>query len=518
MTTRRALVMSALILASTVSFAGPAIAQDTPRAGGVLKAAMIGEPPTLDLHWTTAVITQEITFHVYEGLFTYDAGYAPIPMLAESYTMTPDGRRYTIVLRKGVRFHNGKEMTSADVVASLNRWGKVATTGKAVWRAVEAVEAKDPSTVVIHLKEPSGSLLYGLASPNNGASIHPREVIAAAGDGQIKEFIGTGPYRFVEHRPDRHIKVARFKDYAARPEAPNGYGGRRTAYVDEILFIPVPDVAVRLAGVETGEYHFANSINQDKYEGIKSRGDIGASPVKPYGWITAVPNHKQGVMANKKVRQALQAVLDMEPIMAAGIGNKEFYRLSGALFYPEQPAFYSTAGVTAYNLKSKDRARALLKEAGYSGQPVRWITTKEYEWMYNTAVVAKQQMEEVGFVVDLQVVDWATLVQRRNKPELFDVFSTGFTLSPDPALASSLQCNWPGWWCHEEKDRLLAEMTRETDPKKRRALIERVQAIFYEDVGRIKLGDYYPLQATRRELRGFKAGPFLHFWNAWLAK
>lgn len=61
-------------------------------------------------------------------------------------------------------------------------------------------------------------------------------------------------------------------------------------------------------------------------------------------------------------------------------------------------------------------------------------------------------------------------------------------------------------------------MTRETDPKKRRALIERVQAIFYEDVGRIKLGDYYPLQATRRELRGFKAGPFLHFWNAWLAR
>ena len=280
----------------------------------------------------------------------------------------------------------------------------------------------------------------------------------------------------------------------------------------------MPDVAVRLAGVETGEYHFANSINQDKYDGIKRRGDIEAAPVKPYGWVTAVPNHKQGVMANKKIRQALQAVLDMEPIMAAGIGNKEFYRISGALFYPEQAAFYSTVGVTGYNLKNKDRARALLKEAGYSGQPMRWITTKEYEWMYNTAVVAKQQMEEVGFVVDLQVVDWATLVQRRNKPELFDVFSTGFTLSPDPALASSLQCNWPGWWCHEEKDRLLAEMTRETDPKKRRALIERVQAIFYEDVGRIKLGDYYTLQAMRKELRGFKPGPFLYFWNAWLAK
>jgi peptide/nickel transport system substrate-binding protein len=512
----RALALSSLLLAVILS--GPAAAQDTPRMGGVLKAAMIGEPPTLDLHWTTAVITQEIAFHIYEGLFTYDAKFAPTPMLAESHTMTPDGRRYTFALRKGVRFHTGKEMTSADVVASLNRWGKVATTGKAVWRAVEAIEAKDPHTVVIHLKEPSGSLLYGLGSPNNGASIHPKEVIDAAGDGQIKEFIGTGPYRFVEHRPDRHIKVARFKDYAARKEAADGYGGRRTAYIDEILFIPVPDVAVRLAGVETAEYHFANSINQDKYDGIKSRADITATPVKPYGWITAVPNHKQGVMASKKIRQALQAVLDMEPIMAGGIGNKDFYRLSGTLFYPEQAVFYSTTGVTGYNLKNKDRARALLKDAGYAGQPVRWVTTKEYEWMYNTAVMAKQQMEEVGFVVDLQVVDWATLVQRRNKPELFDLFSTGFTFNPDPALASALQCNWPGWWCAEEKDRLMADLARETDPKKRRAIIERLQAIFYEDVGRIKLGDYYPLQAMRKDLRGFKAGPYLYFWNAWLAK
>jgi peptide/nickel transport system substrate-binding protein len=512
----RALVIPAVLLATI--FSGPAAAQDTPRTGGVLKAAMIGEPPTLDVHWTTAVITQEITFHIYEGLFTYDAKFTPIPMLAESYTVTPDGRRHTIALRKGVRFHTGKEMTSADVVASLTRWGKVATTGKALARSIEAIEAKDPHTVVIHLKEASGSLLYGLGRPNNGASIHPKEVIDAAGDGQIKEFIGTGPYRFVEHRPDRHIKVARFKDYAARKEAPDGYGGRRTAYLDEILFIPVPDVAVRLAGVETGEYHFAGSINQDKYDGIKSRADITAAAVKPYGWITAVPNHKQGVMANKKVRQALQAALDSEPIMAAGVGNKDFYRLSGTLFYPEQAAFYSTTGVTGYNLKNKDRARALLKEAGYAGQPVRWVTTKEYEWMYNTAVVAKQQMEEAGFVVDLQVVDWATLVQRRNKPELFDLFSTGFTFDPDPALAASLQCNWPGWWCAEEKDKLMADLAREIDPKKRRAIVERLQAIFYEDVGRIKLGDYYLLQAMRKDLRGFKPGPYLYFWNAWLAK
>jgi peptide/nickel transport system substrate-binding protein len=513
--------MKRLILATLVLslLASPALGQETPRAGGVLKAAMIGEPPSLDLHWTTAVITQQITWHVYETLYTYDKNLQPVPMLAESHAVSDGGRRYTITLRKNVKFHNGKEMTSADVVPSLQRWGKMSTTGKALWKSVEAVEAKDPYTVVIHLKEPSGSLLFGLGSPNNGAAIYPKEVMAAAGENQIKEFIGTGPYRFVEHKPDRHIKLARFKEYAARSEASDGgYGGKRVAYFDEILFIPVPDEAVRLAGVETGEYHYAQTIKSDQYDRVKSLPALEPQVVKPYGWITAVPNHKQGVMANKKVRQAFLAVLDMEPIMSAAIGNKAFYRVDGALFYPEQTAFHSQSGVTGYSQKNPARAKALLAEAGYKGEPVRWITTKEYDWMYNSALVAKQQMEAAGFVVDLQVLDWATLVQRRNKPELYDIFSTGFTLGADPALATAIQCNWPGWWCNEEKERLVAEMLKETDPKKRKAQIERVQAIFYDDVGRIKFGDYFTFQVTRKELRGFRPQPFLYFWNSWLAK
>jgi peptide/nickel transport system substrate-binding protein len=510
--------IASLVALVLLTIAPAATAQEQPRMGGVLKAGMIGEAPTLDLHATTAVITQQITWHIYETLYTYDKNMSPIPMLAEGHAVADNGRRYTITLRKGVRFHNGKEMTSADVVPSLQHWGKLATPGKAIWKNVEAIEAKDPYTVVIYLKEPSGSLLFALGSPNNGAAIYPKDILAAAGDSPVKEYIGTGPYRFVEHKPDRHVRLARFKEYSARSEPPNGYGGKRTAYIDEIYFIPVPEASVRLAGTETGEYNFAQSIRQDQVDRVKGQPALEAQIVKPYGWITAVPNHKEGVMANRKVRQAFQAVLDMEPIMSAGIGNKAFYRLDGALFYPEQGLFHSQAGVTGYNQKNKAKARQLLKEAGYAGQPVRWITTKEYEWMYNTALMSSQQMEDVGFKVDLQVLDWATLVQRRGKPELFDIFSTGFTLNPDPAIATAVQCNWPGSWCLEEKDKLLAEMARETDPKKRRALIEKVQALFYEDVGRIKFGDYFDLWVTRKEVRGFKPGPYLYFWNSWIAK
>jgi peptide/nickel transport system substrate-binding protein len=139
--------------------------------------------------------------------------------------------------------------------------------------------------------------------------------------------------------------------------------------------------------------------------------------------------------------------------------------------------------------------------------------------MYKNAEVAKQQLEDAGFVVDLQVLDWATLNSRAQKPELWDVASTGLVFSADPANHISLRCNWWGSWCLEEKEQLLAELGRESDVKKRKALVERIQTLFYEDVGRVKLGDYFTLDVARRDLRGdFRTAPRLHFWNSWLAK
>ena len=208
------------LLTVLVLTAGASAAQEQPKFGGVLKAATIGEPPSLDLHTTTATIVQQITWHIFEGLYTYDRNYTAIPLLVEGHAVSDAGRTYTFRLRRGVKFHNGKELTSADVVPSLKRWGRLATSGKQFWKNVEGVDAKDPHTVAMYLKDTSGALLMGLARPNNGAVIYPKEVVEAAGDGPVKEYIGTGPYRFVEHRPDRHVRLARFKDYVARTDPP----------------------------------------------------------------------------------------------------------------------------------------------------------------------------------------------------------------------------------------------------------------------------------------------------------
>jgi peptide/nickel transport system substrate-binding protein len=509
-----ALFLIALFCSTTPLDAQPP-SREQPRFGGVLKVAMSAEPPSLDPHSSTAAITAQIMRHVFETLYTFDKDWSPIPHLAAGHTVSDGGRTYTFTLRKGVRFHNGKEMTSADVVASLNRWGRMSTLGTALWKSAEAMEAKGPYEVVIHLKEPSGVLLNGFAY----AAIYPKELIDATGDGQLKQFIGTGPFRFVEHKPDRHVRLARFKEYAARSEPPNGAGGKRVAYLDELLFIPVPDVAGRLAGVQSGSYHYSLAIKQDLYDRVLTMRSVEPRRSPSFG-VAAFLNHKQGLMTGKKLRQAFQAALDMEPIMAAAVGHPLFYRLDPGLFAPELVLWHSTAGGAAYNQHDKDKARRLLKEAGYAGQPVRWLTTQELEYSYKPALVAKQQLEEVGFKIDLQVLDYATLNQRMTKPELFDVIGAGLPWGDglDPALLPLLQCG-PLGWCLEEKERLVSELARETDLRKRRALIDRIQVLFYEDVGRIKFGDLFGLAVVRKELRGdFRSFPTFYFWNAWLAK
>ena len=229
----RLLASLAVLLAVALVAVAP-VASQTARKGGVLRVGMIGEPPTLDAHATTATITREITANIYEGLYALDAKYQPVPLLAEGHDVGDGGKRYTIRLRKDVKFHNGKALTSADVAASLKRWGALATTGKALFKNVETVEAKGPNAVEIRLREPAGSLLTTLGTVDNGAMIYPKELIDAAGEGQLKEFVGTGPFKFVEHKPDRHIKLARYDGYAARAEPASGLGGQRVAYVDEI--------------------------------------------------------------------------------------------------------------------------------------------------------------------------------------------------------------------------------------------------------------------------------------------
>ena len=512
----------AAITALALLLTGPVPDTDAQKKGGVLKIGNLGEPPSLDPHWGTQTITEVLTNHIFEGLYSLDDGYRPIPMLADGMpTVSRDGLTYTIKLRQGVKFHNGKEMTSADVVASLARWGKRSVYGKSLFAQVVDMKAVDKYAIELKLKEKSAIVVISLAVPNNFGAIYPKEIADKfPPDQRITEFVGTGPFKLAEWKPDQYIRMVRFDEYKSRSEKQSGYGGGKTVYVDEIRWIPVPDAASRAAQVESGDIDFGDDLVADAYDRLKANANVQPLIVKPYYWLVAVLNKKEGLMTNQKIRQAWQAALDIEPIMKTVAGGKpEFYRMDSSLAFQELPAWHTKIQGLPWNERNKDKARRLLKEAGYKGEPVRFMTTQEYKWMYDFALVSKQQLEEVGFNIDLQVMDWSTLGQRRVQPKEYDVFTTGMGNFYDPTHHIYLTPTWPGWTTDEEFAALNAQLARETDPKKRYDLWVQVTKAFYEKVPVIRYGDLFGLRAMRKSVKGFNDKTERpRFWGVWLDK
>ena len=513
----RLVAVTSLVVA--LALAGVTLDAEAQKKGGVIRVGNLGEPPALDAHWTTASITETLTNHIYEGLYSLGEGARAIPMLAESLpTVSQDGLTYTFKLRQGIKFHNGKEMTSEDVVASLRRWGQQSVYGKALFAQVADFKALDKYTAEMKLKEKSAIVVISLAVPNNFGAIYPKEIAEKfPPQEKVTEFVGTGPYKLGEWKPDQYIRMVRFDEYKSRNEKPNGYGGGKTAHLDEIRWIPVPEVATRVAQMETGELDFADDLNLDAYDRLAKSAKARPIVSKPYYWLVAVFNKKEGLMTNQKLRQAWQAAIDIEPIMKTVAGGRsEFYRMDNSLAPVEIAAWHTKLQGLPWNERNKQKVKKLLQEAGYKGQPIRFITTQEYKWMYDFALLTKQQLEDVGFVIDLQVLDWATLVKRRNNPKEYDVFTTGMGAFYDPTHHIYLTNNWPGWTNDEEILARQAELARETDPKKRFALWEQQTKTFYEKVPVIRYGDLFGLRAASKKVKGFnEKTERIRFYNVW---
>ncbi|MCC6792892.1 MAG: ABC transporter substrate-binding protein [Thermomicrobiales bacterium] len=529
-----ALGLTVPALAALVGQAGPGRAsaavlnalQDDPGAGvtgGTLNVAIIGDPPHLDEHQSTAEVIAIVSYCMFEGLFTYDANYQPVPELVETHTISEDGLTHTMVLRKGVMFHNGEEMKAADAIASVERWGRISGVGKNLFAKVESLTQVDDYTLEFKLTQPYGSILIGFAHNTQACTIHPKSVLDAAGDEPITDptmYIGTGPYKLAEWQRDAAIRFERYDGYqSAAGDAPIGYGGKKYAYADKIEFIPVPDEAARVAGLQAGDYHIALDVGNDQYEVLNGAPGVIAEILTPTNWDVFFLNWKSPMMGNLAMRQAVQAALDHTPMLQSGRGGDDFIRLDPGLMMQQTP-WHTTAGVEHYNVNNPDLAKEKLQEAGYAGEPLRFMTTQEYSYMYGEAIVAKQQLEAVGIVVDFQVTDWATVLENRAKPEAWDMFGTGHGFVPDPTQISYVgQMNiYPGWWSSESSLELAAQLAAESDFDTRKGIFEQIQLAHYTEIPAIKIGDSSNVSFRSDKLGGWD-GQFergVKFWNLWI--
>ncbi len=321
----------------------------------------------------------------------------------------------------------------------------------------------------------------------------------------------------MEWESDQYIHLERFEDYVSREEPTSGYAGMKNQYLDGFFLRPVPDEASRIAGLQAGDYHYLESIIPDHFTTLEDDDSVTVEIMGTSGWAVMVMNTADGLFADQALRKAAQRAIDCTPVMQAGYGEG-FFELDPGIMTTDT-VWNSQVGADLYDIGDPDGAQEMLDEADYDGTPIRLMTTQEYAHQYNQAAVLEQQLTDAGFEVDLQVYDWATLTDRRNNPEDWDIFTTSFSFRVDPIQLPMLQgTTWPGWWDSPEKVELTDRLERETEFEDRYDALEQIQELFYEEAPQVKLGDSLELSARSPLVQNFTTPTQLQpaFWNIWL--
>ena len=514
--TFRLLLVGSALATSLTLLSSFAVAQ-TPRFGGTLRVAQAANVPTLDPHSVTHLVTREIGMQIFEGLFTFNERFEVVPQLAEGYELSGDELTYTIRLRQGVPFHDGTQLTSDDVEASLTRFLEISPR-RGELAALTDIEIVDDYTLRLHVSQPSGAFLAALANPIAQLAIFPRAAVEGRALREA-DLVGTGPYRFVEWIPDRHVRVARFDDYAANTSMPaSGFGGERVAYLDEIYFIPVPELGARVAGLQTGEYHFVDSVSAGDARSLALSPNIEVVQIVPFNWPAVYFNHSSNrVFSDLRMRQAVQAALNHEEIMI--VASDGTGRLDPGMYFREQ-VWHSDVAGELYDQRDVEKAQRLLAEAGYGGEEIVFVTNTDNDYMYQSALVMQQQLQRAGMNVRLEVYDWPGSLERRRDLGAWDMFTSGHSTRFDPTANDFYFRPATTFFAYENPELVehLDAAAATTVFEERHAHYEEAQRIMYEDAAWLKLFDLFLHQAHLSSVEGYQPWVMSHFTNVWLSQ
>jgi peptide/nickel transport system substrate-binding protein len=494
-----------------------------PHVGGQFVFGQEANINSLDQMTSSTISTRNIAMNMFESLMTRDENFSPILELADKMDESADHLTYTFKLRQGVHFHNGKEMTAADVVASFNRYAKVGLQ-RSTLDNVDRWDAADKYTFVVHMKKPQPTFLEALSSFSVPIVIIPAE--DENDPPQQLKSVGTGPWELVQAVPGSFVKLKRFSGYSPNTNFTQrtGFGGYKQACFDTVTFRIVTEGQARVAGLETGELQGVEDVPAKSLPEVKKNPKITVLPLANWWIQISYPNTSVPPTDNLMFRKAVQAALDMDEIMdAAADGN---YKLNVGLQYPNQ-ADYSSAGKDTYNIHDPALAKKYLAASGYKGEPVILLTDKDYAPMYNSALVMQQELQAIGIKAELKVTDWPTSVQMSLKPDTgWNFFFTGWgTQTALGALPTMQLLVQPGAIYmpkdgKDDPDMLAAwnDMNQLPTPAERQAAFARMQKITLDKVYAVPFGSFTKVQAVRSDVEGFVPFRIPRMSNVWLQK
>ncbi|MFI4980653.1 MAG: ABC transporter substrate-binding protein [Nevskiales bacterium] len=422
---RKSLLLgTALVAAGLVLGAGGAAAQ---KKGGTLIYANVSGAGTMDPHVAANVVEVEMIHQTYEALVEMGETYNATPMLASKVDISPDAQRFTFTLRHGVKFQNGKEMTAADVLATMQRYKRVSPNA-AQFSDVASMDTPDPYTFIITLNHPYALLVEAMKTPTYPFSIIPAE----QKDKPARELdiVGTGPYQMAEWLKDDHLTFRRFEGYTQDEAAkgPDGYAGRKTAWLDTVRYNFVPEANARIAALQAGDADFISLVPPDQVKRIQGQAGLTVMTVSPFCQQEFVLHSQNAPTDNPLIRQAISAVVNVDEIVAA---SGQIAQRNPSLMFPTSPYHPGDAAAQNYDTKSTDKAKALLKQAGYSGQKIVLETNSNYTYMHDGILVLAEEMKAAGMNAEVKMTDWTTNANDMGKGTGgWNVSTTGFCSGP----------------------------------------------------------------------------------------
>ena len=538
MTTRRHIL--ALTAASWLAASASSIAQastaptaaGTPTPGGVLNVAVSPEPTLLTSAFITTMNIGQVSSKVLEGLVSYDLNLKPVPALATSWTTSPDGLTITFKLRQGVKWHDGKDFTSADVAFTLKEvWQKLHPFGRAAFANVKEVQTPDPLTVVLKLSAPAPYLLN--YSNTYGAQILPRHIYEGKDvltNPANNAPIGTGPFVFKEWVKGSHVRLVRNPNYWGKDAQ-----GKQLPYLDGVVFRFIPDPAARAVALQAGELDVAlgSSIPVTSLANFKDtkRYSINLDDGRYLSTIFLTQfNVRRPYLQDKRVRHAFAHAIDRNALLKVvylGYGKPA----TGPI--PSSVVQYYTPNTPQYAFDLK-KAAALLDQAGFKpdGKGVRLKVNLDYDSdTQRGAEFIKQSLARVGVQVNLRTGDTATYLRRIFTEQDYDLMISSLHRLPDPTLGvqrlfwtknivkGAPWTNGSGY-SNPKLDQIMEAAAVEADAGKRKQLIHDWQRIAQEDLPLIDLIE--PTWVTVSTARFHKTVPkgdglFASYADAWLS-
>jgi peptide/nickel transport system substrate-binding protein len=483
---------------------------------------------SLDPIWTTAYITRNYGYMVYDTLFAVNEKFEVRPQMVDKWSLSDDKLTYTFVLRDGLKWHDGQAVKPSDCIASIERWAKRDALGQKLAELTEGWTAVDDKTFTLKLKKPFSLTLDALAKPSSNVPfIMPERVAKTDAFTQITESVGSGPFKMVKEEwvPGNKVVFVKNGDYQPRREAPSWASGGKVAKVDRVEWLYIPDSATAAAALNAGEVDWWQMVPPDLVPLLIKNKDIKVENTDPLGSIGLLRfNQLHPPFNNAKMRQALLYLVNQQDYALAIAGDAKQGKPCPSFFTCGSPAESTVGSDVLTGKRDLSKAKQLIQEAGYKGEKIVILSATDQPIVHSQGLVTAELLKSAGLNVELAANDWGTLINRRAVKEPIDkggwnIFHT-WLVGPDmtnPAINYPMrgvgEKSWFGWPTDARMEELRNAWFDATDPGQQKQLVDDMQKHAWETVPFIPTAQFVIPTAYRSNVSGLLISPVAFLWN-----